>query len=341
MFIENIINYGCHLHKDVDGNKITASSYARYKSFNKLKSYIFDGTADVDLEYVHSEFNTFDFDPIKTYEDLTFYRMDSISGSKSSMKKDEKIIALCEDVKEIADDNPSEAVFFPIFKDNRSTVEQQLSSYIEKDRVVLGTFGAIKGSNDFQHCSIAVLGGILHKTEDYYIGKSLTIYNEKGQIIEDTTASKYGNTRRFNDKRLELIKLNDMLVDYTQVIKRLNLRDNSRKVKSQVYLFHTDQILVDVMRIKFPLSEFEYWSPKNLLKQKVFRKKNNKTVQQVYSFLEDNPRNEITFTEMKETLGLSRSNLSNKLNNVNIQLLLRQEGYVIKKVGKSKCLVRE
>ena len=117
-------------------------------------------------------------------------------------------------------------------------VLELLDDYISTGRIIVAHYGSTRGSNAYKDCSIVVLGGILHKTEHYYIGKAKALFDQRNIYLEDTTCSNYGRMRRFNDTNIELVKLLDMLVDYSQEIKRSNQRDNTKNVEGKVYLFH-------------------------------------------------------------------------------------------------------
>lgn len=337
--LESIIKYGGYLEAvNEEIISITTSYYHSYCKFNEFQTIVFDGTADIDLEYQHGKFHVLKFEPIRTYEGLTIKKCDFISGTKTGMQKEEKVQAFCTEVKKIADENPNDKIFVPVFKDNEWYIREHLEEYIDLQQIRVAHFGSTRGSNDFQDCTIVIIGGILHKTENYYIGKSLALYKQRGVEIEDIGCSNFDKIRRFDDTQIEIIKILDMLVDYSQEIKRSKQRDNSKNVEGKVYIFHNDKILLDLIGLKFPKCNFIEWIPEKMVKEQVFSRNNNKNVQAVYDYIENNSNKEvITFKEMREAVGIKKTQLSDILRkNQSILTLIKLKGYVVEKCNHDK-----
>lgn len=337
--LESVLKNGGHIEAvNEDKISITTSSYQSYSKFNEFQTIVFDGTGDIDLEYQHKKFHVLNFEPIRTYEGLTINKCDFISGTKTGMQNEEKIRAFCEEVKKIAEENPDEKIFVPVFKDNESDVREHLKKYIDSERIKIAHFGSTRGSNNYKDCNIVIIGGILHKTENYYIGKSLALYKQRGIELEDIGCSNFDKVRRFDDTQIEIIKILDMLVDYSQEIKRSNQRDNSKNIKGEVYIFHNDKILLDIIGLKFPKCNFIEWIPEKMVKEQVFSRNNNKNVQAIYDYIENNSNKEvITFKEMREAVGIKKTQLSDILRkNQSILTLIKLKGYVVEKCNHDK-----
>jgi hypothetical protein len=338
--LESIVKNGGHREVKNTEKVITTSYYHTYNSFSSFKTVIFDGTADIDIDYQHSDYYFFDFKPLKTYEELTIYQCNLVSGSKTSMNDDEKLRAFCEDVKKIAEENPIEKIFLPVFKQNRDYIEEYLNDYIESGQIKVAHYGSTRGSNMFKDCSIVVLGGILNKGESCYIGKAMALYNNRGISIEDTSCSNYDKVRRFNDPNIEVVKILDMLVDYSQEIKRSKQRDNSKNVEGKVYIFHNDKILLDVISTKFPNSRVEEWVPQNLIETTIYSKNNNKNVQAICDYIKTNNKTVIYFDEIRKAIGLTKQLFTNTIKNPSLQAFLQANYYEIQKEGRKKKFVK-
>lgn len=327
--LASIVNNGGFLDAfNEEKINITTSYYNSYRKNKDFKTIIFDGTADIDIEYNHEQYYIFNFEPIRTYEGLTIKKCDSISATKTGMQNEGKIHAFCEEVLKIAEEKPFESIYLPVFKENEDEIREYLKKYIDRDQIKLAHFGSTRGSNNYRDCSIVIIGGILHKTEPYYIGKSHAIYKRRGIILDDIYCSNYENARRFNDNRIELVKVLDMIVDYSQEIKRSKQRDNSQTVKGEVYIFHNDKILLDYIGIKFPKCNIEEWIPEKLIKAKVFSKTNNTNVQVVFKYIEDNSHKEvIPISEIIKETGLKKTQVTEILKKETIQALLISKGY--------------
>ncbi|WP_404427042.1 hypothetical protein LG296_13015 [Ureibacillus chungkukjangi] len=340
-FIESLMRNGGNREELNNGKvTITTSNYNLYSCFNNYKTIIFDGTADVDLEYQHENFHFLSFESLRTYENLTFYQCNLVSSSKTSMKSESKLEAFCEEVIKIADENPSDKIYLPVFKENKPFVEDYLEKYIYSGKIMIAHYGSTKGSNSYKNCSIVILGGILHKGETYYIGKAQVLMELKGDSLAETTCSNFENVRRFNDTRLEIIKLMDMLVDYSQEIKRSSQRDNTKNVEGKIYIFHRDKILMELLKRKFPSSKVVEWLPANLINNSVFGKGNNKNVKAICKYIENSNKDEIYFEEILKATRMTKQQFSNTLKNKNVKAFLKANNYEIRREGRKKKIVR-
>jgi hypothetical protein len=339
--IESIIlNGGFREVKKKGKITLTTSYYHKYKDFANFKTIIFDGTADIDLEYIHEEHHVFDFEPLRTYDGLTIYKCNLVSGSKTSMKDEDKLKAFCEEVKSIANENPSEKIFIPVFKQNESDVKQHLKLYIESEQILVAHYGETRGSNKFKDCSIVILGGILHKGEHHYIGKAKALFEQMDIELNDITCSNYDKVRRFNHFDIEQVKILDMLVDYSQELKRSSQRDNSRNVDGKIYIFHNDKILLKMIGRKFPNSQFEEWTPHNIIDYEIFKNHRNKNVQAICNYILQTQNSEIYYEEIKEAIGISKQNFSNTMKNKSLQAFIKAKGFEVEKEGRIKKLVK-
>jgi hypothetical protein len=339
-FLESVMRYGGHIDAtSAERVTITTSHSLTNRSFNNFKTVIFDGTADIDMEYQHDKYHFFNFEPLRTYEELTFHTCNLINGSKTSMSDVDKINAFCMDVKKIADQNPYEKIFVPVFKDNKGDVISFLNDYIKSEQIIVAHYGSTRGSNKFKDCSIVVLGGILHKTENYYIGKSVALFQQRDDnSLEDISCSKYNQMRRFNDPNIELVKTLDMLIDYSQEIKRSNQRNNSTNVAGKVFVFNNDDILLNLIGQKFPKSKIEEWVPKKMIEHSINSKSNNSVVTAIFEYIKD--KIEIYYSDVIVDLGITKQLLSNTMKNPLLRAFLVANNFEIQKEGNKKKIIK-
>lgn len=330
LFIQYLMRNGGHRSVSTSGEvSFTTSAYNSYDYFRDFKTVIFDGTADIDIEYRHQEMNVFRLPQLKTFDDLTFYICNFSSAAKTRLKSIERLEAFCNDTEQIILEHPKEKVFLPVFKNNRPYVEGYFEKYVESGSVQVAHYGSTKGSNKYNDCSTVILGGILHKGEDYYIAKAKAIFAQREECIEDLSSTNIDKTRKFNDKRIEMVKILDMLVDYSQEIKRSNQRDISKSIEGKVYVFHNDKILLEAIDNKFPSCNKEQWLPKNIIINDITSKKYNTIMKAFCEYVEDNSeRNFIPLSEIKKSLNISKQQFSNLLKNANIINFLNAVGYV-------------
>jgi hypothetical protein len=229
----------------------------------------------LDLEYNHENYCLIDFEPIRSYEELEIMICDTISASRTSLSDSDKVKAFCDDVISICEQNPDSKIYIPAFMSNEEEIEGHLQEYIEKEQIMLAHYGVTKGSNKFKDCDIIAICGILHKNENHYIAKAKAIYEQSGESLIDIDSTMYDNVRRFNDNRIEAVKLLDMLADYSQEIKRSSQRNNAENVKGKVYIFHNDKLLLDKITLKFPNCIITEWYPQNMIESEIENKGNN------------------------------------------------------------------
>ncbi|ASS75189.1 hypothetical protein CIG75_09475 [Tumebacillus algifaecis] len=338
-FIESLMKNGGHLslHSGSQTTKLTTSWSNKFNMASDIQTVIFDGTADLDQSYKHEEYHLLDFGSLRTYEGLEFHICDFISGTKTALTDEKMVKALCREVESIANENPREQIFFPVFKKIEPVVVMELADLIVSGRVKVAHYGETRGSNDFRECSIVVIGGILHKGEDYYIAKARSVYDD----LQEIEATNIGRVRRFHDDRIEQVKILDMLVDYSQEIKRTSQRDNSTEVKGKVFVFHTDNTLLKHIGIKFPKSRMYAWSPMTIVEEKIKSTSNNTNQQRLLVYLQNRKAagdREIYYEEIRDHLNLDSKALTKLLGSVKMEMVI-EPNYRVEIEGKKKKLV--
>lgn len=331
---EKIIGNSCI--KETNQTNITVllslCLYKEYKDNIQFCTVIFDGTADLDKTYRHQNYNLIKLEPIRTYENLEFYLFDQLSSSRTSFKK--IVESFCQEVKAIADKHPDEKIYVPVYSEYEKEIKSHLSDYIAKKQISIAHFGATKGSNIFKECSIIILGGILHKTEAYYLSLAKAI---NGQVSSLGICFDSNRNRRFSDRDVEMIKLHDMVVDYSQEIARTRQRDNTMNVKGKVFIFTKDRAFLESIRIKFPGSQAKEWTPINIIEDRIKSRTNNEKQQMLLEILKT-VSTSISYSELRKKLDMSPSGFSHLLtDNKN---LLEKYGFREDKVGRNKYLIK-
>jgi hypothetical protein len=342
-YIQSIIRNGGHIESKTDKYiRVSTAFYNIYTEDQDFQTVIFDGTADIDPEYIHEKYHLFKFDPIRLYENLTIYMCNSINSSKTSMNE-QTVEAFCLDVIQIIEENQNEKLFVAVYMVDEIQIKTNLREYENLGRVIIAHFGETRGSNNFKECSIIIVQGVLHKTEEYYCEKAKAIGRERGIVIDDISVKLVDNTRRFNDPAIEILKQLDMVVDYSQEFKRGSQRDNSRDVEGKIYIFHKDKIFLDKLRIKFPGCKVEKWVPKNILNEKIGDSGNNTAIRAIRDVIEKYKNMDtISFEFIKSNteVFISDQVFSNTLKKQQVQEIIFVNDYTIQQVGRNKFLVK-
>jgi hypothetical protein len=354
--LESLIVNGGHKYVTKSKNKmgkfnykLTSQKIHSYgKWFAHYKTFIFDGTADIDPDYSVLDLKVYSFKSIRTYEKLTFHVGMGVSSSKSSFEDGEKVHAFCKDIKEIAIKNKGRKIFLPVYKDYIAEIKKNLTELIEGGQIRIAHFGSTRGSNQFNDCDIVILGGFLHKGEDYYLQKAIAFHKVKGTDITDIDVSVINKVRKFNDNSIELVKLADMLVDFSQEIKRSSQRDTSQNIKGDVFVFSNDIELLDNLAHKFPNAQFNDWFPEAMIEQGI-KKRSNNTLQQILILIIENYLKqgvtEISYQTLKNEMGFENDDNGKKafsklMTNRSILEFIYSKGYKVVKEGKYKFLVK-
>ncbi len=332
--IEKIIANGCVKEINPTNGKVVLSLglYKDYPDNKQFSTVIFDGTADLDLTYRHENHHLLNFEPLRTYEDLEFYFCQDISSSRSYFKK--IVQSLCREIKNIANKYPDEKIYVPVYKEHKTYLVEELKEYINKSQIKVASFGETRGSNKFKDCSIVIVAGILHKTELFYLSLAKAI---NGKVASLDTYNDYNRTRRFIAKDVELVKLHDMIVDYSQEIARTSQRNQTENVKGKVFIFTKDKVFLDAIRIKFPGSQVKEWLPKEIIVGKIKSHTNNDKQQMLVEVLESGIES-ISYTELRTKLGMKEDSFSRLLRKN--KDLISMLGYESKRVGREKYLLR-
>lgn len=135
--------------------------------------------------------------------------------------------------------------------------------------------------------------GLPHKGDPYYISK----YEAINGKIDNTSAVTISSVRRFKDKNLELLKINDQLVDSIQDIMRIKIRANKNMEEIKVFLPTKDKAFANLL--------IEYFQGASINN---FNLKENfpawyETIKNRFSQLEMDEK--ITKSDLKADLGLS------------------------------------
>ncbi|WP_431028149.1 hypothetical protein [Lysinibacillus sp. LZ02] len=332
-FIESIIKYGGHRNNyNSEKCSLTTAHLIKYSVFKNFKTIIFDGTALIDMDYIHENYHMLDLKPLRQYDSLQFHLQDNLSSSKTSLKR--VIKSLCNDVKSVAKSHSNSYIYFPVYKQFYNEIISEFENTQFYNQIKFASFGSTKGSNDFNTCDVVVLGGILHKGEDYYIAKSHLIYSLNDTSISSLQCSNIKNKRRFNDNKIEVYKIISTLVDYTQEIKRSNQRNNSTAMSCNIYIFDNDPIFLNLLTsVCFPKSQRMEWYPQKLISSKIYNQTNNDKIQGLCNYLEANKdRLMIPFQEIKEALKITnKQQFSNLMKNHNVMAFYSSLHFEVKK----------
>ncbi len=252
-YLSSIISEG-GLYCKQDHTVITthySNTYWQYYS-----TFIYDGTASIDLDYRDESFYFLDVPQLRPYTNLTLNVCMEASLSKTFYAKNPGFVErFCEDIKDIAQTGKTYVV---CYKDYESQYEECLEG---ERNISIEHYGNTRGANHLIDNINLVCTGILNKGEPYYLSKAMAI-NEVAPNYEVVTTDK---VRRFKDASAESVKVYEMVTELVQEIFRTQLRNHSSDAEVNVYLCTRDLNLVKALQDYFTGCQLKRdWHPKAL-----------------------------------------------------------------------------
>jgi hypothetical protein len=256
-------------------------------NINGLKTFVFDGTAELSMEYSGQEtdFAFLNIDDYKNFNNLTFkivdenYSKSAIAekvpneASKSFKNMNNSLVeVMCKWI----NNNLTEDTFVVSYKSVRKGRDKVLvneimtkllksNPYIRFDKKdgekIIPYFGFTKGKNLWAQCAVMVQAGWnRYQPEDYYSRFFTTNEQIKKRIIEKYEDIKHKQDVIFNTDSygqfvlddLELYRLFSMAVDLEQEIYRTSIRNFGETDKPvTVYLFKASDALREILKQRF------------------------------------------------------------------------------------------
>jgi len=207
-----------------------------------FSTFIYDGTASIDLDYRDKSFYFLDIPQLRQYSNLTLNICMEASMTKTFYGKNPDFIELfCEDIKNIARTGNTYVVCYKSFE---ARYEELLE---DEDNISVEHYGNTRGTNHLIDNTNIVCTGVLNKGESYYLSKSMAL-NEIAPNYEVVTTDK---VRRFKDDRAESVKVYEMVTELVQEIFRTQLRNHGSNAEVNVYLCTRDLNLVKALQDYF------------------------------------------------------------------------------------------
>ena len=224
--------------------------------------FILDATGDIDAYYKGFGFPVLEYSKDDNrYKNVSILVNNQYLLSKNHFEKYDREARRC--IKMMRDEilPKYKKTMVVVYKEMLPHYEKGLAEEIRAGKVALKHFDSGRGSNAYRDCDAAVFLGTLFKGEDFYPSAAAAAYDKPVKIA--------GNGHKvlgykYEDETAEEFKIRDMTVDRVQDIHRL--RPWARQEKIDVYLFHTDDRLINSILKEFPGAEVEQFFPKQKLK---------------------------------------------------------------------------
>jgi hypothetical protein len=306
----------------------TQKLHYRYTIFN---TFILDGTADNDPEYLTDEF--FIMQPIDKidYSHVTFYVCDNYSLSKTALNNSpEAIERIAEMVKRIIAEQKTK-VLVTIHQDYKEKLRVYLAKEIRQGKVILKHFDGGRGSNEYQEADTGVFLGVTFKGDLHYSSVTQAVIGDEigVELKIETRSTKEG--LKFIDDLINDYKTVDQAITLIQETNRL--RASKKNTPIVIYLFSPDPELIKEVINAYPGCKVKKYEPIEKLTGKPDK------ASELIAFFQEMPEG-IPFkrSEIYKRLDIPKSTFSDTMKNDRVIKVMKQLG--IEYATKTKLIKR-
>ena len=207
------------------------------------RSFIFDGTAKVDPEYLGGYFNLMLPKNTDDMSNVTFNICYDTNLSKSTIKDSKNAWDnICKEIDRIKGLHDGQ-ILIVTYKVCLPELEIRLENEINSGKLVLHHFDSGRGSNIHQDIDTAIYVGNLFKGSPYYPLVTQSVVGDKlGKTLSSTF--KVGrNGLKYDDNLVEEYKKLDMAIQIVQKTNRL--RPNKKTKPVNFYMFNQDEEIIN------------------------------------------------------------------------------------------------
>jgi hypothetical protein len=236
-----------------------------------IKTFIFDGTASMTLEYRNNTFITIKMDDYKDFSNLTFHAINE-SISKSKIKENpEKLTAICNWINSYFHTDTyvisyQEALGYKVNQELTKRFKGNKNIILDNNKVPY--FGNTKGKNLWNKCNNMVQIGWNMFDSGLYIAKYLSLNPDKKEKLinlkdkpDEIHSFLKINKGKFDNTEIEIYKIFDMIVNFEQEVFRTSIREFSSTENVNIYIFLNDskegEHLKDLTNVRFHGCKFK------------------------------------------------------------------------------------
>lgn len=221
-----------------------------------MKTIIFDATASIDLDYLNERYLLLDTPSIRNFSNLTLKNCKAVNLSKTELSKKDMSGTTKILFEEILGGYSGEMLLLT-YKNQVDLFSSMAERTKDSEAVCyINYYGNVKGRNDNANADSAMLFGINHKSDAYYVAKALS----HGIRVAVDTKSSEADGRMYRDKRLQAVFENDMTADLIQSIMRTRLRRQGMEPVT-IYCFIKHRGILEGLQNYFHDCRVEAWNP--------------------------------------------------------------------------------
>ncbi len=223
-----------------------------------FKTFIFDGTASMTLEYRNDEFITIEMNDYKDFNNLTFHIINQ-NISKSKIKEDPEILTfICDWINSHFQTDTyvvsyKEALGYQVSKSLTGKLKNNKNVILHNNEIA--HFGNTKGKNTWSKCTNMIQIGWNILDSGLYIAKYLSLNPDKRNELlklKEKPNEVYSFLKNingeFSNNDINIYKLFDMIVNLEQEVYRTNIREFSSDINVNIYLFLSSNENSDLLK---------------------------------------------------------------------------------------------
>jgi len=286
---------------------------------DEYKTMIFDGTAELTLEYDKNDFILWDVNDYREYNNVTFHNV----KENYSKRVIEENIEMLNPVAEWIEKNLKEKTFVVTYMFasnyfNDLVEENEFIVRLEEDGIEsIPYFGNTKGRNDFNECSKMVQIGWNRLDSHTYISHFIASNRVIQKAFNDNYDKKFdsiqalliNNNGSFTFSDVEFYKYMHLINQFEQEVFRTKVREFSSEEDVDVYLFNLNETMELMIRQRFTNCKIveEEWNEIEIYKFLNRKNADSKIINAFYDWLNRWDGKAISVKEVKEINNISDS----------------------------------
>lgn len=328
-------------------------SMANFK-VQDFKTIIFDGTAELSLEYDIKDFNIMKVEDFREYANVTFHSIKA-NYSKTNLKKNLEMLS---PVIKWINANVNKPTFVVTNKlaseflyDELKNNENVISYVGSNGKPCVPYFGFTKGMNTFKKCSQMIQIGWNRWDSDSYIAYRIATsrlikekfdekYNEKFDTIQNLLRNENG---RFAFSDIEMYKLMQLINDFEQEVFRTKVREFANSEPVDIFIFNCNKTMQMMIEQRFINCKFIYekWAEIEEYNLRKRKSAENILVLKLEDWINQWDGSYKSISELREELEITENYWKKIKKKGPVQKAWNERNIIVKKHEKKYCLVTE
>ncbi|MCY1714489.1 hypothetical protein [Caproiciproducens galactitolivorans] len=328
-------------------------SMANFK-VNDFKTIIFDGTAELSLEYDVNDFNLLQVEDFREYSNVTFHLVEGNYSKRKVLENPEVVNPIINWINSHVD-QPTYVVsyqgasdyLYTGLKDNKYVVCYKGSNKQE----CIPYYGYTKGMNNFKHCTQMIQIGWNRWDSDSYLAYRIATsrliknkfdekYEEKFEVIQNLLTNKNG-VFAFSD--VEMYKLMHLINDFEQEVFRTEVREFSNMNPIDIYIFGCNKTMKSMIAQRFVNCKFvdEKWTEIEEYNMRKRAHAENNLILKLIDWIRQWDGNYQDISNLRNELEITENYWKKIKKKDSVKKIWNERKIIVKKYDKKFCIVTQ